>query len=546
MKALRKISLVFSISVMLNSFIFSSDTEVNADSLKNRLNVNNISACFYISGIFDQDLRTQYSLGFEWPKGSGKSAVFSAGLTLAAYLNNELRMACASYRGEYAPGYIRYFNGNSVACTNDKFRIYKITRGDNINNNPDWINWSNMVPFGAPFIDVNHNGIYEPAIDTPGVKYADQTIFICLTDGFPDEHKIGEGFGGGTQPMFAEVHLTAWAYNKPGLEDMQFIKWDIINKSLRTWTNACYAIVCDPDLGNRNDDYIGCDTIRQLGYCYNANNIDSIYGVNPPAVGFLWLNCNSENNLGLKSFTYFHGLTICENINGEQIPAYYMLKGLKGDQTPWVIPPGGNQQYITKFCYSGDPESGAGWTEYTGRIKNCGGLLTGEFEHPTIPGDRRIIMSSGGNGFNVPSNDTHTVIIAQLIARGTSNKNSVTKLKQLSDVARQLCNNGFVIGVNNITSTIPNSFVLYQNHPNPFNPATRIKFDIPPSKGARGMTRLVIYDVLGKEVAILVNENLKPGSYEASWDGTNYPSGVYFYKLITDIYSETKKMVLIK
>ncbi len=92
-----------------------------------------------------------------------------------------------------------------------------------------------MVPHGAPYIDVNHNGIYEPQIDTPGVRFADQTIFICMTDGFPGEHKIGEGFGGGTAPMFAEVHLTAWAYNRPGLEDMQFIKWDIINKNVVPW-----------------------------------------------------------------------------------------------------------------------------------------------------------------------------------------------------------------------------------------------------------------------------------------------------------------------
>jgi photosystem II stability/assembly factor-like uncharacterized protein len=107
-------------------------------------------------------------------------------------------------------------------------------------------------------------------------------------------------------------------------------------------------------------------------------------------------------------------------------------------------------------------------------------------------------------------------------------------------------NGGGPIGIKSISSEIPERFSLYQNHPNPFNPATRIKFDIPPSKGARGMTRLVIYDVLGKEVAILVNENLKPGSYEAEWDGTNYPSEVYFYKLETDNFSVTKKMVLIK
>ena len=57
---------------------------------------------------------------------------------------------------------------------------------------------------------------------------------------------------------------------------------------------------------------------------------------------------------------------------------------------------------------------------------------------------------------------------------------------------------------------------------------------------------LVVYDILGREIAVLVNEKLKAGTYEAEWDASSYPSGVYFYKLITDSYTETKKMVLIK
>ena len=108
-------------------------------------------------------------------------------------------------------------------------------------------------------------------------------------------------------------------------------------------------------------------------------------------------------------------------------------------------------------------------------------------------------------------------------------------------------NGGAPIGIEPISSEIPNQFVLHQNYPNPFNPTTKIKFDIPPSKGASGMiTRLAIYDALGREVAVLVNEQLSPGTYEVIWDASSYPSGVYFYKLIAQGYSETKKMVLVK
>jgi hypothetical protein len=106
---------------------------------------------------------------------------------------------------------------------------------------------------------------------------------------------------------------------------------------------------------------------------------------------------------------------------------------------------------------------------------------------------------------------------------------------------------GNPVGIQPISSEIPNHFSLFQNYPNPFNPVTKIKFDIPPSKGVRGMiVKLIIFDVLGREIATLVNEKLNPGIYEVTWDASIYPSGVYFYKLVTQDYSETKKMVLVK
>ena len=90
-------------------------------------------------------------------------------------------------------------------------------------------------------------------------------------------------------------------------------------------------------------------------------------------------------------------------------------------------------------------------------------------------------------------------------------------------------------------------FSLSQNYPNPFNPVTRIKYDVPPNvKSQTSNVKLIIYDVLGREIETLVNESQKPGSYEVQWDGSRYASGVYFYKLMTDKDIETRKMVLIK
>ena len=98
------------------------------------------------------------------------------------------------------------------------------------------------------------------------------------------------------------------------------------------------------------------------------------------------------------------------------------------------------------------------------------------------------------------------------------------------------------VSVNQITSEIPNGISLHQNYPNPFNPNTKIKFDI----AKLSVVKLVVYDILGREVATLVNERLKAGTYEVDFEGRELPSGVYFYKLVTDGFVDVKKMVLIR
>jgi photosystem II stability/assembly factor-like uncharacterized protein len=118
---------------------------------------------------------------------------------------------------------------------------------------------------------------------------------------------------------------------------------------------------------------------------------------------------------------------------------------------------------------------------------------------------------------------------------------------------------GGVVPVKSISTSVPETIKLYQNYPNPFNPSTKIKFDIGPPFNSHlrkeGTMRnaavvLKVYNILGKEIATLVNEKLKPGTYEIEWSakvGTlNYPSGVYYYKLTAGEYSKTKKMLLIK
>ncbi|MCI0473831.1 MAG: T9SS type A sorting domain-containing protein, partial [Ignavibacteria bacterium] len=115
--------------------------------------------------------------------------------------------------------------------------------------------------------------------------------------------------------------------------------------------------------------------------------------------------------------------------------------------------------------------------------------------------------------------------------------------------------NGFrpkelVSGISPLNTVIPSSFSLSQNYPNPFNPMTKIKFSIPNSTPLtplqRGTVLLKVYDITGKEVAVLVNEVLQPGTYEVTFDASGLTSGVYFYKLQAGEYTETKRMALLK
>jgi photosystem II stability/assembly factor-like uncharacterized protein len=524
---------------------------------QNSLNSSNAATWIWNTGVFNQDLRTNNTPGYEWPRGTGKFAQFTSGLCLAGNVNGELRMANASYSGEYIGGYIE----NGIAKTNSNFQVFKVKQGDNCNNSIDYANWQAMIPYGAPYKDVNGNGQYDACIDVPGIKNSFQTFFVCLTDGFSQTHTISEGFSGGTAPMNAEVHLTAWSYLDSNsmnfINDVLFFKWDILNKNNSPWTGFYSSIVCDPDLGDASDDYIGCDSVRNLGYCYNSSNNDGIgsgrtYGANPPATGMRVLKTPVRKNsvpadtVPMTSFVYFTG-TGAPGPSCEQDPSsapslsYNYMKGVKKDGTPWLNPTT-TPPYQTKFCYKGDPETASGWTEYTGRIENCGGITTGNIV-PSPPGDRRYIMSMGRDNFTFNPGDTQTIVMAQLIARGTNNKNAVTKLKQLSDNVYNLYKSGAIsIGIVNNLSEVATEYVLYQNYPNPFNPSTNIKFSIPQNS----FVSLKIYDVSGKVVDELLNQNMTAGVYEYLWNASALPSGIYFYRLETEGFTETKKMVLVK
>jgi len=132
-------------------------------------------------------------------------------------------------------------------------------------------------------------------------------------------------------------------------------------------------------------------------------------------------------------------------------------------------------------------------------------------------------LTESGNQFEVevdtPSSGTVLVHSATLITVGSTPATLVKAAPQL-----------------------PNSFTLKQNYPNPFNPSTQIQFSVPQA----GFVSLKVYDMLGREVATLVHQELSPSTYSITWNAANVASGVYLYRLDAGNYSVTKKMVLMK
>jgi photosystem II stability/assembly factor-like uncharacterized protein len=105
-----------------------------------------------------------------------------------------------------------------------------------------------------------------------------------------------------------------------------------------------------------------------------------------------------------------------------------------------------------------------------------------------------------------------------------------------------LLKSSITVGISSVNSEIPSGYSLSQNYPNPFNPTTNINFSIPKS----GVVKLAIFNLVGQEVAVILNQNLNVGNYTYSFDASNLTTGIYFYTLESENFRETKRMVLLK
>ncbi|MBL8017864.1 MAG: T9SS type A sorting domain-containing protein [Ignavibacteria bacterium] len=567
-------------------FLFAFAINIYTQSLAPVQNIfmqgNNINTVVGTDGVFNFDRVTFPSSqpGFIWPVASTQrlTSVFGSGLWIGAKSGpqRELRLAASWFDTHFSPGNIPIIGQvpPSSVCSDPSWRgyyvqltdpslfnggtRYKTAGGRQYTFNYDsWANWP--VAKGAPYVEVNGIPGYQPAWngDRPGIGNGmtarpEEILFAVYMDysGCTNNiHSSAVALPGGTHPLGAEIQQLTFSFNCNPLRDMYFIKYKIINKSSYIWDSTYITNINDIDIGDASDDSFGCDTSINLGYTYNFSNNDSFYGINPPALGVRIVQSpiKSTGNpfdtvllpydtlIGFK-FTHISGFNGFINGSNECFGepdnannAFEYMRGRWGCGNPivnWVT----NQE--TTFRFSGNACIRSGWYDSTS-------------------GDKRTFSNIGP--VTMHSGDTQIVVFSYVIStNGGSNLQNVCAIRSLSDSALKYYYDDFKtcapIGIEPISSEIPQKYELLQNYPNPFNPMTKLRFNIPLLRGVaegRGVL-LKVYDVLGKEIAVLVNENLKPGIYEIEWDASNIPSGVYFYSLIINEFTQTKKMVVLK
>ncbi len=182
------------------------------------------------------------------------------------------------------------------------------------------------------------------------------------------------------------------------------------------------------------------------------------------------------------------------------------------------------------------------------------GITTSIVHNVETYGDTAVIAhyTSGVRVLNI-SNPAAPVEIAWYDTYPSNNSNAyqgcwgVYKLPSGKIIASDMNTGLYVlkmgnsVGVNE-NNTLVNDFRLEQNYPNPFNPTTKINYEL----RVTNYVSIVVYDILGNKVSDLISEKQNAGSYSVNFDATNFPSGVYYYKLTTGDFSETKKMMLLK
>jgi hypothetical protein len=522
----------------------------------------------------------------------GENFLFSAGFYLSGIMDSVWT------NGVMPNVFVQDYQSGTITITPNDSRsaIYKL-RSDDPPFGQSWQDWIDAVALGADFydgngdsiynpIDLNGNNQWDPDEDKPDIL-GDETYWCAYNDAVPMEERRWN-----VEPLGIEIKQTIFAFETTELplSNTVFIRYKIKNTGsiISNLDDVIFGQAYDADIANFLANYGGTDIGRNSHYCYGDSST-FILGQTPltflidflsgpvryiPGVSFYDQNGNGtfENGIDVPLDTAFTfrgplgvqmhigatnlkmkaGVTYADGDPGQGEPwnpdeARNYLSGLQrrgAEADPCTYPYGEVRGGIDchtinpYYWYSGDPVANVGW------------LNTNAQENHAI-----LSLKS----FELEANQVKEIVIAYIVGTDADPLNSVNVAKSLSDEIQDFYEDNFgypiALSTNN-SEILVNNFRLEQNYPNPFNPRTKIKFTIP-SNVKREMSKvsLKVYDVLGNEIATLVNEELSPGEYTVEFNASsgssfrlarNLSSGVYFYTLRAGEFIQTKKMILMK
>jgi hypothetical protein len=427
-----------------------------------RLWINNVNFPLNRSGVLADVSIATSGLVSKLQKGAvyqDHIFLFSGGFYLSGVDNNGKKwtnaVASASRIQDYTTG--PYGKSNDP-----KAQLYVVTTND-APFGQSWIDWKDAVAMGANFYDGDGDGVYNPVDKNGDGKWqanedrpdliGDATAWCVYNDDVPSAQRTFND----VSPQGIEIRQTVFAFRSKSVTgNIIFVRYEIENKGNQQELDSTYFTVwADPDLGTATDDKVGCDTLLNAGYVYNAGPTDVEYGSAPPCFlidffqgpasytgvatdtayevngKFRGVNkLSGYKNLGLSSFThYLNGdLEIGDPANQDDARNYQHglnKAGKEIDPCTWshgTVTGVDCKLVNNKFWYSGDPVTGQGWVCKDGK-------------------DQRIMLNTGP--FKLVKGQPVSIVVAYVVGRGSSNLNSITVAKDIDKKAQLIFDNNF-------------------------------------------------------------------------------------------------------
>ncbi|MBL7800516.1 MAG: T9SS type A sorting domain-containing protein [Chitinophagales bacterium] len=531
------------ITVCLSTLVFNSFSQGMV-----YLDANNVKAGFFPGGnLFSESVNGNFERGsYEVPIGSGKNSIFTTSLWLSGIDNsNSLHGAVTRYgaNDDWVAGPIST-QYDSLYDSLYK-RVYKVSKQEIDLHRANFLNLGYTVPneiqqwpgngrtqFNetaqmAPFVDLNSNGIYEPALgDYPDI-IGEQAVFFILND-----VKSTSSYANCLK-MNVELHVLAYAVfcNQDSvLNNTIFLRLKFINKSANDYHGVCFSNYVDPDLGCYRNDRVGCDTLSNSYYAYNgtANDPDGciigLKGYTDTSIvqGFTFLN---QQMTGFNFYNNSPGgqmgdPTLCNEYRNYQT-------GKFRDGTPLRY--GGNGYLgtgaITPFCFPGNPNDPLSWSEVHTQTADS-----------IVPGDRRIVSTIFIDTFKV--NQQKVIDIASVSTLSTTIGNIELVNTFLSDIqhVRSLYQQQFnycgqvYSGIQN-ANELPLTVELF---PNPT--AGKLTVKLP---NLVNEAQLQLMSIQGQEV-----KQMSTSLNETTLDLSSLAKGVYLLKVQWGENSSTKRFII--